>query len=280
MSLRTLKDGKQVLALPASWNERFRVTVVGCGGTGSEMVDALMRLHHVLLHFGHPHGIELELIDADTVSPANVGRQRFLPSDVGQNKAQVLARRYGLLYDAPITAQPRDCDERDFPRLAMTTQLLITCVDRAAYRLTLGRWGTRRHNGHGPDGCYWFDLGNGSHTGQCVLGSLDTSGRVAGPFLPNVHTLFGVDLERVDDHDEPSCSLEAALAAQRLGINRLLVDAAIFTVLSPLFTQGAVDVHGTFVDLAKGTVRPLRIGGESWGFFGYTPPVITPASAD
>lgn len=278
MSLRTLPDGKQIFALPAAWNERFRVTVIGCGGTGSEMVDALMRLHHVLRHFGHPTGIKLELWDGDTVSPSNVGRQRFLSADVGKNKAEVLARRYGVLYGVDIAVNTRAMQGRDFSRLQQD-DLVITCVDRVAIRLALAEWARRTDLPQWErchPGTLWLDLGNGSHTGQCVLGHLNDA---APDRLPNIASLYGQQLAQVDDRDEPSCSLEAALTAQRLGINRLLVDAAVFSVLSPLFMLGSVDVHGAFVDLAKASVRPIRIGAESWSFFGHTRPAVAPAKA-
>jgi PRTRC genetic system ThiF family protein len=264
MTLRTLADGREVFLLPEAWSDSLSIAVIGCGGTGSEMVAALMQLHHVLLAFGHPTGLRLELWDGDTVSPANVGRQRFLPTDVGRNKAEVLAQRYGALYSAPVVAMARHCARDRFSQVAHC-HLVITCVDKAAFRVEFGDFGLTR-KGSGP---LWLDLGNGSHTGQAVLGHLHKG--FGNDTLPNVLSLYP-ELRQVVDGDEPSCSLEAALTQQRLGINKLLVDAAIYSVLSPLLTQGWTDVHGCQVDLAKATMRPLKIGAEAWEFLGYRRP--------
>lgn len=269
MSLRTLKDGRQVYALPEAWNDSLRVDVIGCGGTGSEMVAALMQLHHVLLHFGHPTGIRLELWDGDTVSPANVGRQRFLPADVGRNKAEVLARRYRQLYGVPINAIARHCTPKEFQPATMG-DLVITCVDKAQFRVEFGEYGKTIRTG-----LMWLDLGNGSHTGQAVFGHL--ADQASQDTLPNVLSLYP-QLRQVDDNDEPSCSLEAALSAQRLGVNKLLVDAAIYSVLSPLLMQGHIDVHGCQIDLAKASMKPLRISADAWAFLGYTRPAVAPAN--
>ena len=68
------------------------VNLIGCGGTGSHMLTKLAQLNHALLELDHP-GITVVAFDADTVSPANIGRQAFLASDIGQNKATTLVTR-------------------------------------------------------------------------------------------------------------------------------------------------------------------------------------------
>jgi len=56
---------------------RVRVLVVGCGGTGSAMAAGLPYLHSAMLAAGHPGGLDVTLMDGDTVSPTNCVRQAF-----------------------------------------------------------------------------------------------------------------------------------------------------------------------------------------------------------
>ncbi len=68
------------------------MTVVGTGGTGSQMLTQLARIHCSLRALGHP-GLMVVAWDPDTVNSANLGRQMFSPADVGRNKATVLIER-------------------------------------------------------------------------------------------------------------------------------------------------------------------------------------------
>lgn len=238
------------------------VLVIGCGGTGSELVDALARLHYSLLHLGHPRGLRITLQDDDTVSPFNVGRQRFAPSDVGLNKAEVLATRYGVLFGMRITAVPAKVSPRELGRMD-EHDLVITCVDKASFRTQLAKhWRTRESD------TLWLDCGNGKHDGQVVLGHLGQPAAGAGDRLPNVFDLFPAIATTPDD-DAPSCSMEAALASQMLFVNRWMGDIAA-TLLVRLFTQGSIAEHGAFVNMAKLTVAPIKIDPATWQAMGFT----------
>lgn len=252
-----------LFSLPSEWLEHCSILVVGCGGTGSEIVDALVRLDHVVRQLGHP-GLAITLMDGDKVSAANVGRQRFISPDVGQNKAEVLCRRYGILLRANITAQKEFLAGEWLRSLYRLHEfdLVITAVDRASVRTQLAdAW---RKETEGP---MWLDCGNGASTGQVVLGHL--AGAAPGR-LPHVLDLFPKIRETPDD-DEPSCSVAAAIRTQNLGVNRFMADTAVFTILSQLFTKGAIEHHGALIDMAKPLVSPIKIDPNAWGFFGYKP---------
>ena len=83
--------------IPTTLLERpVTVWLLGAGGTGSELLDGLARLHAALLALGHPGGLQVTVWDGDLVSTANLGRQRFWPVDVGHPKATVLVQRLNL----------------------------------------------------------------------------------------------------------------------------------------------------------------------------------------
>jgi hypothetical protein len=77
------------------WNNNISMTqkknalIVGCGGIGSNVVDALYRACHAL-----DVPCRLHIMDSDVVSESNLGHQRFRSSDVGQTKVGVLENLY------------------------------------------------------------------------------------------------------------------------------------------------------------------------------------------
>jgi PRTRC genetic system ThiF family protein len=248
----------------------IRVLLLGAGGTGGEVLDGLCRLHHGLIGTGHPHGLHVTVMDGDTVSPSNIGRQRFSPADVGQPKATLLVHRINMFYGLNWEAVPFyfDAEEPDYHRC----DLLMTCVDKATVRVAIGS----RESASWDTPALWMDFGNGERTGQVVLGHLQ-HGAEAGLRLPNVFDLYP-ELSDVDDNDAPSCSLEAAIRSQDLFINRQVADVGL-SLLWDLLRKGQLERHGGFVDLAQGTVTPLLINSESWRMFGYAAPSSVPDSA-
>lgn len=84
--------------LPARFlTAQVRILLVGAGGTGSRILEKLVCLHRALIAKGHPYGLTVTVVDPDTVSPANIGRQAFYPGDVGCAKADVLVNRANMM---------------------------------------------------------------------------------------------------------------------------------------------------------------------------------------
>lgn len=253
--------------IPHQWLENpIKVLILGCGGTGSEVIDVIARLHFALIALGHPHGLAVTLQDGDVVSHSNIGRQRFCPADVGHNKAVVLAARYNIAYGLTWRSIPTYHDPAQELR---GIDLLITCTDRASVRVQIGRTHQTTKGGRylpWHDATLWLDFGNGDmSTGQAILGHLwqwdgDQQGR-----LPNFFDLFP-NAHLIKDDDAPSCSAAEALRKQEFGINRFVADAGLLTVLVPLLTKGTIQHHGAFVDMAKGRVTPLMIDPAAWEF--------------
>lgn len=71
------------------------IWLVGCGGTGSRILQPLMQM---LASRRIPLNTNIFLIDGDTVEQKNCARQLFLPDEVGDYKACILADRYHELY--------------------------------------------------------------------------------------------------------------------------------------------------------------------------------------
>jgi PRTRC genetic system ThiF family protein len=241
--------------------DRFRIDLIGAGGTGSEVFDGLARMHQALTALGHP-GFDVCLWDDDGVSETNVLRQRFLPGEVGANKAEVLVQKYNMFFGLDWKARP----ERYIARQGGRTDLLITCVDKAQVRAEIADEGCR---------CYsrtlWLDTGNGASDGQVVLGYLGSPDR-GECHLPNVLDLYPEIASQAAelDNDGPSCSAEEALSRQEFPVNRLIATAAC-GLLWNMLRHGSIDHHGMFINTKTGAMSPLKIDPNVWAAFGYAP---------
>ena len=252
----------RVLKAPADWaGEMIRVEVIGCGGTGSSMLDELFRMHSLLVRLDHP-GLMVRAWDGDTVSEANVGRQRFWPCDVGWNKAELLINRYCSFGNADWHYQDRMLDAVEATKLR--PDVLITCVDSPEVRVMVGKVGRERR----ASDVLWIDTGNDADSGQVILGhwsGRDGSDKGEAPNLPNVLDLYpGMKNEKGDAR--ASCSVAEAIERQDFNINQR-VAAEASGLLWRLIRYGEIDRHGSFIYQASGEVLPLSIDEKQWRAF-------------
>jgi len=246
-----------------------KIHLVGVGGSGSQVLSGLSRLHLALLSLGHPHGLDVTVFDSDTVSHSNVGRQLYYPSDIGLNKAIVLVHRLNAAFGLDWKAWPERYD-RNLSRFEFSSpDILISCVDSAASRREINMMldGACQH-------VYWLDTGNSSQTGQVVLGEPRCSWQrrkrsKKDERLPIVTELFPELLDpSIPEDDTPSCSLAEALEHQELFICQSMATYAL-QMLWTLFRYGTLDFSAQFINLKNGITTPLPIDPEKWQrFFG------------
>lgn len=237
--------------------EQVNVFVIGAGGTGSELIAQLFKMNYILKKLGH-QGIHVTMIDGDTVSPSNIGRQGFWENDVGQYKAQTLIERFNTFGGCDWAfnnsyAVPSRVNLRKI-------QIVFTCVDKASFRAELGEVFSKIKTE-----TLWIDGGNDSHQGQVILGHL---GIPEKDRLPNVYDLFPSLSEMVDNIEE-SCSHEQSLTKQDFGLNNR-VASGMTNLLWQLLRRGELNHHGAFLDLHSGTQDALSINKDVWATFGYT----------
>ncbi len=241
------------------------VLLVGAGGTGSRMLEKLVALHRALIAKGHPAGLEVTVVDPDTVSTANIGRQAFYPGDVGRFKSDVLVNRANMALEGVIwKSEPAVLTTRaNLDRF----DLVIGAVDNRAARLAILR---------GLENCasgtrYWLDTGNRATDGQVVLGQVTSRRKVKDDAmrLPHIAEFYPdlIDSAAEDKDNTPSCSLAEALEKQSLYINPTVSDFAA-NMLWMLFTEGRLDTQGAFINLKRMMVTPLRVDPAVWERFG------------
>lgn len=231
--------------------KKVRVTVVGCGGTGSTVASGLPYLHQAMLAWGHPYGLDVTFVDGDRISRTNCIRQPFSESEIGLYKATVLATRVNLFWGLGWKGVPEFLDEG----WREETDILIGCVDsrksRRVLTSTSAYW-----NCH-----YWLDLGNNAECGQFVLGQPDNAtNKKLALRLPTVAELYPEIVNpKLDKQDKlPACSAAEALDRQEPFVNQAVAYQAL-AMLARLFRYGRLAYHGSFINLSTGRTAAIPI---------------------
>jgi len=250
---------------PELLERQVRVLVVGCGGTGSAIVAGLPYLHQSLVARGHPGGLQVTVVDGDTISPTNCVRQPFARSEVGLNKAIVLVNRlnlfWGLKWEAvPTYLHPGTFISRSYSGDDLRAHIVIGCVDTRAARAAI-----RDAVGKSSLVSYWLDLGNNADSGQFILGEpLNERNRRSRLRLRSAAELYPEIVDPSLDNDgEPSCSAIESLERQEPFVNSTLAQHAL-ALLARLFRYGEISYHGGFINLASGVTSVLRIDPQCW----------------
>lgn len=253
----------QTYFLPQEWLSRpINIVLVGCGGTGSEMLDELFRIHTLLIALDG-FGLDVHVFDPDKVSAANIGRQRFLQCDIGHMKSEVLVTR---LNSYGGTQWRYSTEPYASSLTGIDYDVIITCVDNAELRADIGasenceekyssHWSRRES--------LWLDCGNDSHSGNVILGHIEPG--ESSIRLPNVFDLYPI-LAAMEESNEPSCSTAEALTRQDYGINRSIAREGA-NLLWQLLRHGELNHHGSYINIREGSVTPLKIDKEVWATF-------------
>lgn len=235
----------------------IRVLLVGCGGNGAQMLMGLASLDTALRALSSRF-LSVTVVDDDTVSEANLGRQPFYRCDVGNSKARTLVERinlaHGLEWRAVHGRAPNDASLEG-------TDFLITCVDTASARRAIGtavkECEPQFYNRTAP--AYWLDLGNRATDGQFLIGCPLQNGKDQPGRLPTILEYFPeLADETVVEDDAPSCSVAEALERQSLFVNRVVASHAL-ALLFDLLARGSISHAGAFINLASGQAMPIPL---------------------
>jgi hypothetical protein len=193
---------------------RNKYYIIGCGGVGSWLVPQLTRLVGVK---------NIELIDGDTLELKNLDRQLFSEEDIGKNKAQALAAKYGTgftpeyFFDGML--KPRRAD------------YIIVCADNHAARLAA----LRTADNHG---CTVIVAANEYHDAESYIYLPVMKGTANDPrvFYPNILT------DTSDDPLRPSgCTGAAADASPQLVLANVNAANAALHLLQYYTASGLSD---------------------------------------
>lgn len=239
------------------------VCLVGCGGTGCQVLTALARIDHCLKSLNHP-GLYVMVYDPDTVSDSNRGRQLFSQSDIGLNKATILTSRINAFFGTAWEAIPKLFNQEN----GRSCNITISCVDNLESRKIISD--TLKHYAtsfkyHEPylTPYYWLDFGNGKETGQVILGTLSKLKQPRSKEYQTVSKLpvFTERFKVKDIKEEdsgPSCSLAEALEKQDLFINSTLAHLGC-DLLWKLLRDGIIHSSGLFLNMKTGNANGIPL---------------------
>ncbi len=237
------------------------ITLAGVGGTGASTARIVARILYDMQR-ARQHAPSLVLIDPDRVEAKNIGRQAlFAPADIGQFKAECVARRLNaaLGLDIGWIAEPLD-PERHADRFG--SNLVISCVDNHEARRAVHRMKGVQISG-----------GNHADAGQICIGNVDDAdlmrrfidGRDGKyPYLPKEGLLFPALLEPEPPSERPLPTPGASCAdLVDAGYQHLLINDWIATVIGTyvykLLHRQPIRTFVTFVSLDGISSRSLIV---------------------
>jgi len=244
------------------------VNLIGAGGTGSKVLTALMEMNYSLVALGHA-GLSVRLWDDDIITNANLGRQRFAPSELGLYKSVALINRANRFTGTHWKAETLKFERDNFGKLPHNAKasIYITCTDSARSRFEIAD--ILKHSNsrqHRDDPKYWMDFGNSQYTGQVILSTVGDIPQPKSEKFKTVERLlfvteeFGELLKESETADDtPSCSLAEALEKQDLFINSALAQMGC-SLLWNLFRQGMTENRGFFLNLKDFRSQPIAVG--------------------
>lgn len=265
---------------------KTNIIIFGCGGTGGALLQTLARLLYSLketrkehfpradqdyyrrttLRFGVP---PLLIADGDTVESPNLLRQTYVPKDLGEKKATVLAHRLGAAYGLEIQAYPHYLDhETDMAALVQDGGIVVGCVDNPPTRKLLHEHLIEYDN------IVYLDAGNagvplpaggrpqnrkerlavreGGWEGQVVCG-VRKGGETLMPFPAEVFDDLTEGGEPLPS-EAPACGQIVEGLPQRHQTN-LFAATILMGYLTSLLAEGTVLNHVSFFDARQGFVR-------------------------
>lgn len=229
------------------WERVF--VVVGCGGTGSILAEGLANMVA-----GYKKNARMVLVDHDLVEEKNVFRQNFMPSEIGQNKAEALAFRLNLRFGLDIGALAQEVTKKPANDAAIYITAVHTVTPRKLFK----------------DSRFWLDLGNDKSTGQAIFGTTSNASLLKQeaknwnkqPYvmsLPNAYYRAGMEKLK-DELDVPNCA-DNPYEEQGPLVNRMAAMAGL-AILKQILVEGQVRTPSVYFDADCATMAPCRITKE------------------
>lgn len=262
------------LILPAG--DSLSIVLAGCGGTGSWLAPAVVRIARLLVEKLNKD-VQVSFVDPDVVEARNVYRQNFCAAEIGRSKADSLAFRYGLAWGVHVSAFAKtlhNVNDSDLYSGPNNLCIVIGCVDRLSARKEILHFVRYRSQ------AWWLDCGNFQSAGQVLLGF--NQRRPKDPFqLPGFCSWLPLPsaqhLELVSDEPSPghagafyasefvdsenshlSCADLAMFDSQGMSINQAVAAIAADYLVRLLVTKD-LNRFATYIDLASGSARSRYI---------------------
>ena len=235
-----------------------KVVMLGAGGTGGHIAPHLYRLLYAL-----DRPVRFIVCDGDVVEEKNLVRQNFIPADLGENKAKVLAERYASVFGMETEYVPEFIESEERLRQLLTPQIwrmggyrdspilreqviLIGAVDNNRSRQLC-------HSiFYQMEELIYIDSGNGEHTGQVVCG-IRSGGRTLYQPIGKAYPDVLKDKDKFPT--ELSCA-EASLSAPQSIAANITAATTVVNIIYKILAQGDSRVRQVTFATTSVNVRP------------------------
>lgn len=235
-----------------------KIVMLGAGGTGGHIAPHLYRLLYAL---NRP--VRFIICDGDVVEPKNLVRQNFIPADLGENKAKVLAERYSTVFGMETEYVPNFVEDEDQLKALLKQQsyfvgdrrdrllpeqvILIGAVDNNRSRQLCHRVFYQAKE------LIYIDSGNGEYTGQVVCG-IRSGGRTLYKPIGAVYPDVLKDTDKFPT--ELSCAEASVSAPQSMAAN-ITAATAVVDMVYNILTIGESRVRQVTFATTSVNVRPV-----------------------
>lgn len=236
------------------------ILMIATGGTGGHMVPNLVRM---ISHLPFPEQPILILADKDKVELKNVQRQNFITSDIGRNKAQILAERYSAAFGVAVDFIADNMDYLAIEKFVIKNTgkiLIIDTVDNIRTRCDINIVAKTYSN------VDWLSVGNTDKNGQMVMYSQS----VPKKFRRSLVDVFPDDFtyEEADKQDEEertaraNCAENSVINPQSIAVN-IMGSTITINHLYEMYYQKQMTNDVVFYDIYNNT-RGIKIGDPTF----------------
>lgn len=242
-----------------SMTRSVKIVMLGAGGTGGHIAPHLYRLLYAL---NRP--VRFIICDGDIVERKNLVRQNFIPADLGENKAQVLAERYSTVFGMETEYVPSFIESEETlkelikPRVTYSGYYPRTVVDKELVIL-IGAVDNNRSRQmchrvfYEAEELIYIDSGNSEHTGQVVCG-IRSGGRTL--YKP-VGKLYPEVLKETDKFPTELSCAEASVSAPQAMTANITAATAVVDMIYNILTLGESRVRQVTFATTSCNVRPV-----------------------
>ena len=222
-----------------SMERPVKIVMLGAGGTGGHIAPHLYRLLYSL-----DRPVRFIICDGDVVEKKNLVRQNFIPADLGENKAKVLAERYSTVFGMETEYVPDYIESEDRLKKLITPMewrrgpfserpvwdqvILIGAVDNNRSRQLCPKVFYEARD------LVYIDSGNGKHTGQVVCG-IRSGGRT---FYRPVGKVYPDVLEQTDKFPTELSCAEASVSSPQSITANVTAATVVVDMIYNILAQG------------------------------------------
>ena len=241
-----------------SLTKPVQILMLGAGGTGGHIAPHLYRLLHAL-----DRSVKVIIADGDIVEEKNLVRQNFIASDLGRNKAQVLAERYASAFGMEAHYIPDFVESEDrltelvrpgiYPAGPYSYQqsqglsILIGAVDNNRSRQLCHQVFQKAED------LVYIDSGNGEYTGQVVCGVR----RHGMTYYKPVGDIYPDSLENTDKFPTELSCAEASLSAPQSIVANIMAATAVVSYVYNILVLGSIEVRSVTFSTKLVNLKPV-----------------------